>query len=132
VDLLRVGASFQVEYWWEEGRREGGTQGDLEVIYVFVLQFIWLYVYLCKSVEVLSRIFVGGRTIVVLLVSGDFSGVISGKHCENYVELCHIFPTSTYALDSEVYFRRYRCLNPARLLSKNRLQGVSCGLFGAI
>jgi hypothetical protein len=63
--------------------------------------------------------FVGGRTTVVLLVSGDFSGVISGKHCENHEDLCHIFPTSTYALNSEVYFRRYRCLNPARLLSKN-------------
>jgi hypothetical protein len=61
----------------------------------------------------------GGRTTIVLLVSGDFSGVISGKHCKNHVELCHIFPTSTYALNSEVYFRRYRCLNPARLLSKN-------------
>ena len=96
MDLLRVGASFQVEYWWEEGRREGGTQGDLEVIYVFVLQFIWLYVYLCESVEVLSRIFVGGRTTVVLLVSVNFSGVISGKHCENHVELCHIFPTSIF------------------------------------
>jgi hypothetical protein len=52
--------------------------------------------------------FVGGRTSLVLLVSGDFSGVISGTHCENHVELCHIFPTSTYALDSEEYFRRYR------------------------
>jgi hypothetical protein len=63
--------------------------------------------------------FVGGQTAVVLLVSGNFSGVISGKHCKHHVELCHIFPMSTYALDSEVYFRRYRCLNPARLLSKN-------------
>jgi hypothetical protein len=45
--------------------------------------------------------------------------VISGNHCENNVELCHIFPKSTYALDSEVYFRRYCFLNPTRLLSKN-------------
>jgi hypothetical protein len=132
LDLLRVGASFQVENWWEEGRREGETQGDLEVIYVFVLQFIWLYVYLCESVEVMSRNFVGGQTAEVLLVSGDFSWVISGNQCENHVELCHIFPMSTYALDSELYFRRYRCLNPARLLSKNRMQGVSYGLFGGI
>jgi hypothetical protein len=50
---------LQVENWWEEGRRKGGTQGDLEVIYVFVLKFNWLYVYLCESVEVLSRIFCG-------------------------------------------------------------------------
>jgi hypothetical protein len=63
--------------------------------------------------------FVGGRTAVVLLVSGDFSGVVSGNHCENHVELCHIFPKSTYTLDLEVYFRRYRILNSARLLSKN-------------
>jgi hypothetical protein len=76
--------------------------------------------------------FVDGRTTVVLLVSWDFSWVISGNHCKNHVELCHNFPNSTYALDSEVYFRRYRCLNPVRLLSKNRLQGVYCGLFEAI
>jgi hypothetical protein len=81
---------------------------------------------------VLSRNFVGGRTTVVLLVSRDFSWVISGNHCDNQVELCYTFPKSTYALDSVVYFRSYRCLNPARLLSKNRLHGVSCGLFGAI
>ena len=67
------------------GRKEekGGTQGDLEVIYVFALKFNWLYVYLCESVEVLSRIFVGGRTTVVLVVSGDFSWVISGNQWEN-------------------------------------------------
>jgi hypothetical protein len=81
---------------------------------------------------VLSRIFVGGRTAVVLSVSGDFSWVISGNHCDNQVDICHTFPKSTYTLNSEVYFRSYRCLKPARLLSKNRLQGVSCGLFGAI
>jgi hypothetical protein len=80
---------------------------------------------------VLSRIFVGGRTAAVLVVSGDFSWVISGNQWENHVELCHTFPMSTYALDSELYFRRYRCLNLARLLSKNRLQGLSCGLFWA-
>jgi hypothetical protein len=58
------------------GRRKeekGGTQGALEVIYVFALKFNWLYVYLCESVEVLSRIFVGERTAAVLVVSGDFS-----------------------------------------------------------
>jgi hypothetical protein len=50
---------LQVENWWEEGKMKGGTQGGLEVIYVFVLKFNWLYVYLCESVEVLSRIFCG-------------------------------------------------------------------------
>jgi hypothetical protein len=82
--------------------------------------------------EMLSRNFVGRRIAVVLSVSGDFSWVISGNNCDNQVELCHTFPKSTYALNPEVYFRSYRCLNPARLLSKNRLQGVSCELFGAI
>jgi hypothetical protein len=76
--------------------------------------------------------FVGGRTAVVLVVSGKFSWVNSGNQWENHVELCHTFPTSTYAVDLELYFRRYRCLNPGRLLSKNRLQGLSCGLFWLI
>jgi hypothetical protein len=43
-DLLCVGASFK----WRIGRKKeggkGGTQGDLEVIYVFALKFNWLYV----------------------------------------------------------------------------------------
>jgi hypothetical protein len=63
--------------------------------------------------------FVGGQTTVVLLVSEDFAWVISGNHCENHVDLCHIFLNSTYALDSDAYFRRYRILNSPRLLSKN-------------
>jgi hypothetical protein len=46
-------------------------------------------------------------------------GVISGNYYENHVELCHIVSRSTYAFDSVVYFRRYRILNSARLLSKN-------------
>jgi hypothetical protein len=73
-----------------------------------VLQSNWLHVYLCESVEVLSRIFVGGQTAVVLSVSGNFSWVISGNQYENHVELCHTFPMSTYALDSELYFRTNR------------------------
>jgi hypothetical protein len=93
------------------------------VIFVFVsclivLQSNRLYVYLCESVEVLSRNFVGGRTAVVLEISGNFSWEISGDQWENHVELCRTFPTSTYALDSELYFKRYRCLNPGMLLSK--------------
>jgi hypothetical protein len=62
--------------------------------------------------------FAGGRTIVVLAVSGDFSWVISDNQYDNDVELCHTFSTSTYALNSELYFRRYRYLNPGMLLSK--------------
>ena len=74
------------------------------------------------------------RTAVVLAVSGNFSWVISDNQYENHVGLCLIFPMSTYTLDLELYFKRYRCLNPGMSLSKrekNRLQGLSCGLFWA-
>jgi hypothetical protein len=90
----------------EEGRKEGrkgGTQGDFrDHFVVFVLQSNWLHVYLCDLVEVLSRNLVGGQTAVVLGISGNFSWAISGDQCENHVELCHTFPTSTYTLDSEL------------------------------
>ena len=78
--------------------------------------------------------FSGGRTAVVLAVSGHFSWVISVNQYENNVGLCLIFPMSTYALDLELYFKRYRCLNPGMSLSKrekNRLQGSTCELFWA-
>jgi hypothetical protein len=93
------------------------------VIFVFVsclivLQSNRLYVYLCESIEVLSRNFVGGRTAVVLGISRNFLWEISDDQWENHVELCHTFPMSTYTLDSELYFKRYRCLNPSMLLSK--------------
>jgi hypothetical protein len=87
--------------------------------FLFVLQSNWSSVHLCDSVGGAVQNFVGGQTAVVLLVSGDFEWVISVNHCKNHVEICHIFPKSTYALDSEVYFRRYRILNSPRLLSKN-------------
>ena len=84
-------------------RRKGGTQGDFRYHFVvFVLQSNWLHVYLCDLVEVLSRNLVGGRTAVVLGISGNFSWAISGDQWDNHVELCHTFPTSTYALDSEL------------------------------
>jgi hypothetical protein len=67
-----------------------------------VLQSNWLHVYLCDLVEVLSRNLVGGRTAVVLGISGIFSWAISGDQWENHVELYHTFPTSTYALDLEL------------------------------
>jgi hypothetical protein len=90
---------------------------------------LWLF-FICAAIHLVIRsprrigrsvvqIFSGGRTSVVLIVSGIFAGVISCNHCGNHVELCHIFPYSTYAFDSEVYSRRYRILNSARLLSKN-------------
>ena len=96
------------------------------MIFVFVsclivLQSNRLYVYLCESVEVLSRNFVGERTAVVLGISRNFSWEINGEQWENHVEICHTFPTGTYALDSELYFKRYRCLNPGMLLSKKQI-----------
>jgi hypothetical protein len=69
---------------------------------VFVLQSIELCVYLCESVEVLSRNFVSGWTPVVLGISVNFHGLVSGNKWDNHVELCHTFSTSTYALDSEL------------------------------
>jgi hypothetical protein len=59
--------------------------------------------------------------------------VISDNQWDNHVDLCLTFPMSTYALDLELYFKRYCCLNLGMLLPKNnnRLQGSSCGLFWA-
>jgi hypothetical protein len=69
---------------------------------VFVLQSIGLCVYLCESVEVLSRNFVSGWTAVVLGISGNFRGLISGNQWDNHVELCHTFPMITDTIDSEL------------------------------
>jgi hypothetical protein len=107
-------------FWWrEEGRKEiGRIQGDFCDYLLFICAAIPLNrCYVCELVEVLSRNLVGGRTAVVLVISGNFSWVISRDQWENHVELCHTFPMSTYALDSELYFSRYRCLNPGMLLS---------------
>jgi hypothetical protein len=85
-------------------------------------------------VAVQKTYFSGGRTAVVLAVSENFSWVISDNQYENHVGSCLIFPMSTYALDLELYFKRYRCLNPGMSLpkrKKNRLHGLSCGLFWA-
>jgi hypothetical protein len=116
-------AWVQISNWnLVEGRRReerGRSQGDFVInSCLFVQQFNRLDVYVCELVEVLSRNFVGGRTAVVLAVSGNFSWVISGNQRENHVELCNTFPTSTCAFDLELYLRRYRCLNPGMLLSK--------------
>ena len=73
---------------------------------------------------------------MVLAVSGNFSWVISVNQYDNHVGLCLIFPMSTYALDLELYFKRYRCLNPGMSLSKRqrktdyRVHLVDC--FGLI
>jgi hypothetical protein len=105
LDLRRV---VQVPnwFWWrEEGRKERGRiQGDFCDYLLFICAAIPLNrCYVCELVEVLSRNLVGGRTARVLVISGNFSWVISGDQWDNHVELCHTFTTSTYALDSELY-----------------------------
>jgi hypothetical protein len=55
------------------------------------------------------------------VISGNFSWVIGDNQYDNHVELCNTFPTSTYALDSELYFSRYRRLNLGMLLSKKQI-----------
>jgi hypothetical protein len=73
---------------------------------------------------------------VVLAVSENFSCVISVNQYGNHVGICLIFPMSTYALDLELYFKRYRCLNLGMSLSKRqrktdyRVHLVDC--FGLI
>jgi hypothetical protein len=62
--------------------------------------------------------FSGGWTAVVLAVSGNFLWIISVNQYDNHVGICLIFPMSSYVLDLDLYFKRYRCLNPGMLLSK--------------
>jgi hypothetical protein len=69
--------------------------------------------------------FSGGRTAVVLAVSENFSWVISDNQYENHVGPCLIFPTSTYALDLELYFKRYCCLNPGMSLPKRKKKQIT-------
>jgi hypothetical protein len=109
-----VGASSD---WRIGGKEEKRIQGDFCDYLLFICAAITLNrCYVCELVEVLSRNLVGGRTAVVLVISGNFSWEISGDQWENHVERCHTFPTSTYTLDLELYFRRYCCLNPCMLL----------------
>jgi hypothetical protein len=115
-------AAISIGVWREEeGRREEPKVNSCLTFVVFMLQSIGLCVYPCESVEVLSRNFVSGWTAVVLGISGNFRWLISGKQWGNHVELCHTFPMSTYALDLELYCKRYRCLNPGMLLSKKQI-----------
>jgi hypothetical protein len=103
VVLRRVAAiSIRVGGRKKEGGREEPKMNSCLTFVGFVLQSIGLCVYLCESVEVLSRNFVSGWTAVVLGISANFRGLISGNQWDNHVELCHTFQTSTYALDSEL------------------------------
>jgi hypothetical protein len=104
LDLRRVVQVSNWFWWREEGRKERGRiQGEFCVYFLFICAAIQLNrCCVCQLVEVLSRSLVGARTAVVLAVSGNFSWVISDKQYENHVDLFHIFPTSTYALNSEL------------------------------
>ena len=87
----------------KNGRRKGGTQGDFKIILFSICAAIQLFTCLPMRIGIGAvQIFVGGRTTVVLGISGNFSWAISGDQWENHVELCHTFPTSTYALDLEL------------------------------
>jgi hypothetical protein len=92
-------------FWWrEEGRKERGRiQGDFCVYLLFICAAIQLIrCCVCDLVEGLSRILGGGRTAVVLAVSGHFSWEINENQFGNHVELWHTFPTSIYALNSKL------------------------------
>jgi hypothetical protein len=76
-------------FWWrEEGRKERGRiQGDFCDYLLFICAAIPLNrCYVCELVEVLSRNLVGGRTARVLVISGNFSWVISGDQWDNHVD----------------------------------------------
>jgi hypothetical protein len=77
--VLRRVAAISIGVWREEGGREEPKVNLWLTFVVFVLQSIGLCVYLCESVEVLSRNFVSGWTAVVLGISGNFRGLISGN-----------------------------------------------------
>jgi hypothetical protein len=109
----------------KEGGREEPKVNSCLTFVIFVLQSIGLCVYLCVSVEVLSRNFVSGWTAVVLGISRNSLGLISGNQWDNHVGLCIIFPMGTYALDLELYFKRYRCLNPGMSLSKREKKQIT-------
>ena len=68
----------------------------------------------------------------MLAVSGDVSGVISVNQYENHVGLFLIFPTSTYALKSELYFKSYRCLNPRMSLLKSEKKQIAGFILRAV
>ena len=76
--VLRRVAAISIGVWREEEGREEPKVNSCLTFVVFVLQSIGLCVYLCESVEVLSRNFVSGWTAVVLGISGNFRGLISG------------------------------------------------------
>jgi hypothetical protein len=113
------GCKFRLENWWDERRRKGRTQGEFVIIFCCLCAAIKLII--CLPMRIgrgAVQKFCGWANSSSSSDFWNFSWVISGDQWENHVELCHTFLTSTYALDSKLYFRRYRYLNPGMLLSK--------------
>jgi hypothetical protein len=72
--------------WRIGGKEEKRIQGDFCDYLLFICAAIPLNrYYVCELVELLSRSLVGGRTTVVLVISGNFSWAISGDQWENHV-----------------------------------------------
>jgi hypothetical protein len=72
--------------WRIGGKEEKRIQGDFCDYLLFICTAIPLNrYYVCELVELLSRSLVGGRTTVVLVISGNFSWAISGDQWENHV-----------------------------------------------
>jgi hypothetical protein len=138
--LRRVAASSQLEFG--ERKKEGGREEHKVNLWlsfvVYVLQSNWLCVYLCESVEVLSRNFVGGRTTVVLVISGNFRGLISGNQWENHVE--HWIPfqrvlmrsIQNYILGDIIVWIRVCCCPEKQIFRWVNSSSISsfCGFFG--
>jgi hypothetical protein len=65
--------------WRIGGKEEKRIQGDFCDYLFFICAAIPLNrCYVCELVEVLSRNLVGGRTTVVLVISGNFCGQLVG------------------------------------------------------
>jgi hypothetical protein len=58
--------------------------------------------------------------------------VISDNQYDNHVGLCLIFPMSTYALDLELCFKSYRCLNLGMSLSKREKKQITGFILWAV
>jgi hypothetical protein len=103
VVLRRVDA-ISIGVWREEeGRRKGRTQGEFVIKFCCFCAAINLI--MCLSLRIgrgAVQKFCEWVTAVVLVISRNFLGLISGNQWDNHLELYHTFPTSTYALDSEL------------------------------
>jgi hypothetical protein len=101
-DLHRV---VQASNWRIGGGRTKRWRNNSRWSYVYFVFLLRLRLINCsrKRIGGSAVLILGGRrTEVLWTVSGVFAAVISYNHYDNHVEICHTFPTSTYALDSEL------------------------------